>query len=69
MWTWFSWVAAVLVSLFVAGLASAFLGSGLGAFGGAPIPAPAPLIGMMSVPALAAAAGAVALVRYLRRKD
>ena len=65
----FSWVVAILGSLFVAAFVSAFVGSGFGAFGGAPTAAPAPLIGMMSVPVLGAAAAALALVHYFRHKD
>ena len=68
MWSLFPWVLAVLGGLFVAGLASNFLGSGTGAFGGPPMPAPGPLIGMMGVPLFGAAVAAVAVVHYFRRK-
>ena len=68
MWFSFNWVLVVLGGLFTAGLASAFLGSGMGAFGGPPMPAPGPLIGMMGVPLFGAAVAAVAVVHYLRRK-
>jgi hypothetical protein len=65
----FTWVLAILGGLFVAGLASAFLGSGIEAAGGFPAMAPGPLIGMMGVPAFGAAVAALAAVHYFRRKS
>jgi|RhiMetdeSRZDD1v2_1073273.scaffolds.fasta_scaffold291093_2 hypothetical protein len=68
MWFSFTWVLAVLGGLFVTGLASAFVGAGMGAFGGPPTPAPGPLIGVMGVPLFGAGVAAVAAVHYFRRK-
>jgi hypothetical protein len=68
MWFSFGWVWVLLGGLFVAGLGGALLGSGTGAFGGPPMPAPGPLIGMMGVPIFGAAMAAVAVVHYFRRK-
>ena len=65
----FTWLLVVLGGLFVAGLASAFFGSGIEAAGGLPTMAPGPLIGMMGVPVFGAAVAAVAVVHYFRRKS
>jgi hypothetical protein len=67
MWFSFGWVWAILGGLFVAGLGSAFLGPGMGAYGGPPMPAPGPFIGM-GIPLFGAAVATVAVVHYFRRK-
>jgi hypothetical protein len=68
MWFSFAWALAIIGGLFVAGLASGFLGSGIGAFG-PPAQAPGPLIGMMGLPVLAVAVAALSVVHYFRRKS
>jgi hypothetical protein len=65
----FKLVLTILGVLFATGIAGAFVGVGAGGgFGGPLATAPGPLIGVMGLPVLAAAAAAVGAVHYFRLK-